>query len=279
MKRIFDLILVVLLAAGITGCSGIATIRQTGPNTVVIQISQAPTGNTPQAAPPVQAPPNPSVQPEPNPAIPPTATNTPPPTNTPAAPVTTTQYPGQAAALQELRDVYNISIAGSPNDESIRNTLVYARQHRPADIKDVNVTFSNESAGGVLGQWTPRNTSSGPKGMITIFNAAKNDMVVIGHELTHHLTIFSSRRQSAQVAQQLTNQVGTDDPRRWPNTMITRSYALTQWPELVAELFSNYVIIGRNLTNQRPLTPISRNFNPPAEFRPTMEQMYLPVGA
>jgi len=216
---------------------------------------------------------SPTSQPEAASSLPQPETVTTPPLGLTAAP-TVPANTDQQAALSELKDKYGITVAGTPTQKSILNTLLAARQLLPEDTKNLTINFSDESGGSVLGVWSS-------SGKIKIYATAKERLATVFHETMHQVTLFQRQgggtsskpptRHGHFVANELCDALGGNDPSQYPKSVIVSSYSLKNLAEFWSTLFTNYRIRKEGLDGQKGFTG---EFNPPENLRPIIEKMY-----
>jgi len=266
--------LLVFAAALTTGCSvsDLGLSGTSSSSTIDVSGSPGTTSSTQTAIPtPVPTPtPTPVSSTETASTLPAPAAST----AAPQSPATSVNVPTSIdtqEAISELKNTYNISVSGSYVDASIRNVLISARQLYPADTKKLSITFTDQNAGGVMGMWSSA-------GKITIYAPAKKSLTTVFHEICHHATLYSTSTHGAQVAQEVVDVIGRgDNPKNFPASVITRSYAQTMIEEFWAEIFSVYRIKLLGLDGSAP--GFTGTFNPPEKVRTALNKMYVTSGS
>jgi len=191
-------------------------------------------------------------------------------TTAPSSPTASTQINPTSvdsqAAISELSSTYGISVSGSYTDKSILNCILSARQLLPEDTKGIKIKFTDQNAGGVMGMWSS-------SGSITIYSPAKTSLTTVFHEIIHHCTLYRESGHGAQVAAAVVTAIGKgNNPKNFPASVITRSYAQTMIEEFWAEIFSVYRIKKYGLGGST--AGFTGTFNPPESLRPTINNMY-----
>ncbi|MBI4860236.1 MAG: hypothetical protein HY815_08230 [Candidatus Riflebacteria bacterium] len=169
---------------------------------------------------------------------------------------------GTDAGAQELQQKHGIAIRGAYTQTDVQNTLMCAQQYRPEETNGVEIEFSSGRSGsGVLGMWSG--------GRIEIYG---EDIDVILHELSHHITLTGSNRSSS-TADQVIAAARQAGGGQIPSSCITRDYATTDEAEFIAEFLTGLAGLERGV----PLTFTIQNgyFNPPESVRQVARQIYV----
>jgi hypothetical protein len=267
------------LLIGLTGCSAKVSIHPAGGDTVMICISQIDRsgGGAPGSGLPVGTRPPAASQPETDPRLPSPEAPTPPPRGTSPQAQNAPGAPGSSTAqtaTAELQSRYGIRIVGNPTPTSIDQVVYTARQLHPQDTQGLTIDFVDQGAGAVLGQWA----WNGRTAVITVFGPAKESISTIYHEILHHVTNGRPSNIGYGVARRVSQQLGGMEPRAYPRSMITGSYALTSVAEFWAELFSAHRLQAAGLLASDRFSMVGPWFDPPANVVATMNPLYADGG-